>query len=90
MWSLLITSRQSSRLLPWLVLAAGAIGCTPLFPTIRRWTVVIDALIVSLLMMLFAAVLFAWRCGWIVATPVLRWWRWSLTRIGRRGGSALS
>jgi alginate O-acetyltransferase complex protein AlgI len=60
----------------WLVLAAGAIGCAPLLPTIRRWTVVIDALIVSLLMMLFAAVLFAWRCGWMIATPVLRWWRW--------------
>ena len=33
------------------MLAAGAIGCAPRFPTIRRWTVVIDALIVSLLMM---------------------------------------
>jgi alginate O-acetyltransferase complex protein AlgI len=74
----------------WLLLAAGAIGCAPLSPTIRRWTVVIDALIVSLLMMLFAAVLFAWRCGWIIATPVLRGWRWSMMRIGRRGGSALS
>jgi alginate O-acetyltransferase complex protein AlgI len=74
----------------WLVLAAGAIGCAPLSPALRRWTVVIDALIVSLLMMLFAAVLFAWRCGWIVATPVLRWWRWSLMRVGRRGGDALS
>jgi alginate O-acetyltransferase complex protein AlgI len=74
----------------WLVLAAGPIGCAPLFPTIRRWTVVIDALIVSLLMMLSAAVLFAWRCVWIVATPVLRWWRWSLVRLGRRGRSALS
>ena len=72
----------------WLVLAAGAIGCAPLLPTIRRWTVVIDAVIVSLLMMLFAAVLFAWRCGWIVATPVLRWWRWSLMRVGRHGGAA--
>jgi alginate O-acetyltransferase complex protein AlgI len=59
----------------WLVLAAGAVGCAPLFPTIRRWTVAIDALIVSLLMMLFAAVLFVWRCGLIIATPVLRWWR---------------
>jgi alginate O-acetyltransferase complex protein AlgI len=67
----------------WLVLAAGVIGCAPLFPAIRRWTVVIDALIVSLLMMLFAAVLFAWRCGWIIATPVLRWWRGSPMRAGR-------
>ena len=67
----------------WLVLAAGAIGCAPLFPTIRRWTVVIDALIVSLLMMLFAAALFAWRCVWMIATPVLRWWRWSLMQVGR-------
>lgn len=85
-----LRARPTVALELWLVLAAGAIGCAPLFPTIRRWTVVIDALIVSLLMMLFAAVLFAWRCGWIVATPVLRWWRWSLMRVGRRGGSALS
>jgi alginate O-acetyltransferase complex protein AlgI len=74
----------------WLVLAAGAVGCAPLFPAIRRWTVVIDALIVALLMALVASVLLAWRCGWIVATPVLRWWRWSQIRVGRRGGSALS
>jgi hypothetical protein len=74
----------------WLVLAAGAIGCAPLFPTIRRWTVVIDALIVSLLMMQFAVAQLAWRCAWIVATPILRWWRWSMMRVGGRGGSALS
>ena len=73
----------------WLVLAAGAIGCAPLFPAIRRWTVMIDALIVSLLMMLFAAVLFAWRCVWIVAAPVVRWWRGSLPHVGRGGGSVL-
>src|SRR5262249_42709649 len=41
----------------WLVLAAGVVGCAPLFPAIRRWTVAIDALIVSLLMMLFASLL---------------------------------
>ena len=73
----------------WLVLAAGAIGCAPLFSTIRRWTVAIDALIVSLLMMLFAAVLFAWRCVWIVVSPMVRWWRWSQVRIGGGGGRAL-
>ena len=73
----------------WLVLAAGAIGCAPLFPTIRRWTVAIDALIVSLLMMLFAAVLFAWRCVWIVVAPVVRWWRWSQVRVGGGRGGAL-
>ena len=73
----------------WLVLAAGAIGCAPLFSTIRRWTVAIDALIVSLLMMLFAAVLFAWRCVWIVVAPVVRWWRWSQVRVGGGGGGAL-
>jgi len=67
----------------WVLLAAGAIGCAPLFPTIRRWTVAIDALIVSLLMMLFAAVLFAWRCGRMIVTPVLRWWRRSVMRLGR-------
>jgi len=43
----------------------------------------------SLLMMLFATVLFAWRCGGVVAAPVLRWWRWSLMRVSRRGGGAL-
>ena len=72
----------------WLVLVAGAIGCAPLFPAIRRWTVVIDALIVALLMLLFGAVLFAWRCVSMVAAPVLRWWRWSMMRVGARGGSA--
>ena len=84
-----VRARPAIALELWLVLAAGAIGCAPLSPAIRRWTVVIDALIVSLLMMLFAAVLFAWRCGWIIATPVLRWWRWSMIRVGRRRGSAL-
>ena len=74
----------------WLVLAAGAIGCAPLFPAIRRWTVAIDALTTSLLMMLFATVLFAWRCVGLVAAPVLRWWRWSLMRVSRRGGGTLS
>jgi alginate O-acetyltransferase complex protein AlgI len=59
----------------WLVLVAGAIGCAPLFPAIRRWTVVIDALIVSLLMLLFGAVLFAWRCSSMVVAPVRRLWR---------------
>ena len=67
----------------WLLLAAGAIGCAPLVLTIRRWTVVIDALIASLLMMLFASIAFAWRSGWNVATLVLRWWRVSLGRAGR-------
>src|SRR5262249_27689577 len=28
----------------WLVIAAGVAGCAPLLPTIRRWTVAIDAL----------------------------------------------
>jgi hypothetical protein len=74
----------------WLVLAAGAVGCAPLFPAIRRWTVAIDALTTSLLMMLFATVLFAWRCGGMVAVPVLRWWRRSLTWLSRRRGDTLS
>jgi hypothetical protein len=73
----------------WFVLVAGAIGCAPLFSAIRRWTVMIDALIVSLLMMLFAAVLFAWRCVWIIGAPLLRWWRSSMMRLGGGGGSAL-
>jgi len=67
----------------WVVLAAGVIGCAPLLPTIRRWTVAIDALIVSLLMMLFASLLFAWRCVRLIATPLLRGWRRSLARAGR-------
>ena len=67
----------------WLVLVAGTIGCAPLFPAIRRWTVVIDAVIVSLLMLLFGAVLFAWRCGSTIAKPILPMSRWSLR--GRSG-----
>jgi alginate O-acetyltransferase complex protein AlgI len=59
----------------WWVLAAGAIGCAPIFQAVRRWTVAIDAVILSLLMLLFAPILFAWRCGSIAATPVLRWIR---------------
>ena len=58
----------------WLVLGAGAIGCAPLFSSIRRWTVAIDSLIVSLLMMLFAACLFAWRGLRLAAAPVVRGW----------------
>ena len=67
----------------WLVLAGGAIGCAPLFSTIRRWTVAIDALTTSALLMLFAVVLFAWRCAVMVATPLIRWWRSSLKWVGR-------
>jgi alginate O-acetyltransferase complex protein AlgI len=72
----------------WLMLIAGAIGCAPLSRAIRRWTVTIDALILSLLMLLSAPVLFAWRCGSTVATPALRWWRASRSRVGGVGGSA--
>ena len=66
----------------WLVLTAGAIGCAPVLQSVRRWTVAIDALILSLLMLLFAPVLFAWRCGAVVTTPVLRWWRSWPMRVG--------
>jgi alginate O-acetyltransferase complex protein AlgI len=59
----------------WWVLAAGAIGCAPIFQAVRRWTVAIDAVILSLLMLLFAPLLFAWRCGSMAAIPVLRWIR---------------
>jgi len=71
----------------WLVLAAGAIGCAPLLPSIRRWTVAIDAMIVSLLMMLFAVGLFAWWCGRVIVMPILRG---SSPRITRPRGGALS
>jgi alginate O-acetyltransferase complex protein AlgI len=85
-----LAARPTPDLELWLVLAAGAIGCAPLFPAIRRWTVAIDAVTTSLLMMLFATVLFTWRCVGMVAAPVLRWWRWSLMRVSGRGGGALS
>ena len=68
-----LRAQPTIRLELWLVLTAGAIGCAPVFQTVRRWTVAIDALILSLLMLLFAPFLFAWRCGSIVAAPVLRW-----------------
>jgi len=73
----------------WLLLVAGAVGCAPLLPSIRRWTVAIDALIVSILMMGFASVLFTWRCGRMVVMPVVQWWRGTPTRVGPQGGNAL-
>ena len=71
----------------WLVLLAGAIGCAPLSQAIRRWTVTIDALILSLLMLLSAPVLIAWRSGSNVVTPMLRLWRASRAGVGDRGGT---
>ena len=59
----------------WLVLVGGAIGCAPIVQSVRRWTVAIDALILSLLMLLLAPFLFAWRGVMLMAAPVLRWWR---------------
>ncbi|HXI32408.1 MAG TPA: MBOAT family O-acyltransferase, partial [Vicinamibacterales bacterium] len=73
----------------WLLLIAGAIGCAPLLPSIRRWTVAVDALIVSLLMMMFASLLFAWRCGRLIVSPVVRLSRGSAIRDGRGQGRAL-
>jgi alginate O-acetyltransferase complex protein AlgI len=70
-----VRARPAIGLEVWLVLAAGALGCAPLVKAIQRWTVIIDALIVSLLMMLFAAVLFAWRCGKMIAAPIVQWRR---------------
>ena len=67
----------------WLMLAAGAIGCAPLSPMVRRWTVVIDALIVSGLMALLASVLFTWRGVRIATDPVIRLWRGSPDGAGR-------
>jgi alginate O-acetyltransferase complex protein AlgI len=67
----------------WLMLTAGAIGCAPLSPMVRRWTVVIDALIVSGLMALLASVLFTWRGVRIATDPVIRLWRGSPGGAGR-------
>jgi alginate O-acetyltransferase complex protein AlgI len=61
----------------WLILAAGAIGCAPLSPMVRRWTVAIDALIVSALMAALASVLFTRRGVRMVTDPVMRFWRGS-------------
>ncbi len=66
----------------WLVLVTAAIGCAPVFQAVRRWTVAIDGLILALLMLLFAPFLFAWRCGSMVVTPIVRWWRSSPMRAG--------
>jgi alginate O-acetyltransferase complex protein AlgI len=67
----------------WLMLAAGAIGCAPLSPMVRRWTVVIDALIVSGLMALFASLLLIWRGVKMTTDPVMRLWRGSPDGAGR-------
>ncbi len=66
----------------WLVLSAAVVGCAPVFQAVRRWTVAIDGLILALLMFLFAPFLFAWRCGSMVITPIVRWWRSSPLRAG--------
>jgi alginate O-acetyltransferase complex protein AlgI len=47
----------------WLLLAGGVIGSAPLVPSIRRWSVAIDALTTSVLMMLFATAVFVWQGG---------------------------
>jgi len=67
----------------WLTLAAGAIGCAPLSPMVRRWTVAIDALIVSALMASLASLLFTWRGVRMVVNPVIRFWRGSPDAAGR-------
>src|SRR5678815_4786824 len=79
-----LPARPAMTLELWLVLGAGAIGCAPLFPTIRRWTVAIDAGTTSLLMMLFAPVLLAWCCGASGAcSAAARALSWSPLRLGR-------
>jgi hypothetical protein len=67
----------------WLTLAAGAIGCAPLSPIVRRWTVAIDALIISALMASFASLLVTWRGVRMVVNPVIRFWRGSPDAAGR-------
>jgi alginate O-acetyltransferase complex protein AlgI len=69
----------------WLTLAAGAIGCAPLSPLVRRWTVAIDALIVSGLMAVLASVLYTWRGVRLVTDQVTRF----LPRIGKRGSASM-
>lgn len=59
----------------WLTLAAGALGCAPLAPMIRRWTVAIDAVIIAGLMLFLASVLFTWRGVRMVTGPAIRFWR---------------
>jgi D-alanyl-lipoteichoic acid acyltransferase DltB (MBOAT superfamily) len=65
----------------WLILAAGAIGCAPLSPMLRRWTVAIDALIVSGLMAILASVLYTWRGVRMISDPMIRF----LARTPRSG-----
>ena len=59
----------------WLTLAAGALGCAPLAPMIRRWTVAIDALIIAGLMLFLASLLFTWRGVRMLTAPAIRFWR---------------
>ena len=59
----------------WLTLAAGALGCAPLAPMIRRWTVAIDALIIAGLMLFLASVLFTWRGVRMMTDLAIRFWR---------------
>ena len=47
----------------WAALLAGVIGSAPLARALRRWSVAIDAVTTSALMMLFATAVFVSRCG---------------------------
>jgi len=59
----------------WAALVAGAVGSAPLAPSLRRWSVAIDAATTSLLMMLFATAVFIWRWSAVLVTSIGSWWR---------------
>ena len=45
----------------WMALGVGALGSVPLLPSLSRWTVTLDAMTTSALMLVSAAVVFTWR-----------------------------
>ena len=56
----------------WTALAAGALGAVPLLPSLGRWTVTLDAVTTSALMLTSAALVFIWRSVTGVIRAVLR------------------
>ena len=56
----------------WTALAVGALGSAPLLPSLSRWTVTVDAVTTSALMLVSAAIVFTWRSVTGVIGAVLR------------------